>query len=327
MSSEATRDAERGGRRLHSRHAGSGSHQLRSLGDRLSIDARASRGGRWQPRPRDYQSPRREADADALGSPEYTENVSLPPGVVLPLDDGGGLPPRQPRGADTPTAKASAAGLSANAGRGCSNAAGLPRSPRAMGHLGICAGLRNQELRGLQGRHFGRPGSVLVSCDIAKGGRERWVPVLPELEPIVAEIREHLEDDDYVLPAQRWRDPGSNLTKADRAKHPSSAQALNHLVKRVAARAGISGNVHPHTLRHAFGDYVARASGDIRTAQFLMGHATVSTTEAYLGEPTLDELTDSVKGLRFAKTVERMFSPVAKALTNPVEATTGIEPV
>src|SRR3954451_12774518 len=45
-------------------------------------------------------------------------------------------------------------------------------------YLGICCGLRNAELRGLQGRHFERSGYVWVSADIAKGKRERWVPVI-----------------------------------------------------------------------------------------------------------------------------------------------------
>jgi integrase len=56
--------------------------------------------------------------------------------------------------------------------------------------LGLCAGLRNAELRGLQGRHFSRSGLVWVSPDIAKGGRERWVPVIPDLAAVVDEIRE-----------------------------------------------------------------------------------------------------------------------------------------
>jgi hypothetical protein len=37
--------------------------------------------------------------------------------------------------------------------------------------LGLCAGLRNAELRGLQGRHFARDGLIWVSSDIAKGKR------------------------------------------------------------------------------------------------------------------------------------------------------------
>jgi integrase len=42
---------------------------------------------------------------------------------------------------------------------------------RRLIYLAICAGLRRQELRGMQGRHFRRPGWVWVSADIAKGTR------------------------------------------------------------------------------------------------------------------------------------------------------------
>ncbi|MEA2406947.1 MAG: integrase/recombinase XerC [Thermoleophilaceae bacterium] len=95
-------------------------------------------------------------------------------------------------------------------------------------------------------------------------------------------------------------------------------------MKRVASRAGIKGNVHPHTLRHAFADHILRAS-DIRTAQALLGHATVGTTEAYLSAPALDDLVAAVAGATF--NIERPFSPLAGAGANPVEAPTGFEPV
>jgi integrase len=78
--------------------------------------------------------------------------------------------------------------------------------------LGLCAGLRNAELRGLQGRHFARNGFVWVSADIAKGGREHWVPVIADLEPIVAEIRADVRIEEFVLPAQRFRNPPFNTT-------------------------------------------------------------------------------------------------------------------
>jgi integrase len=80
----------------------------------------------------------------------------------------------------------------------------------APGHRPICAGARNRELRGLQGRHIQRAGWVWISADIAKGGRQRWIPVLPELEPIAREICEAVAPDEYVIPAQRWRDPGAD---------------------------------------------------------------------------------------------------------------------
>src|SRR5215210_7124054 len=88
------------------------------------------------------------------------------------------------------------------------------RERRAI-YLGICAGLRNAELCGLRGGHFARDGFVWVSADIAKGGRERWVPLLPDLEPIVADIRAHVSEEEYVLPSQRFRNPPWNTAMVD----------------------------------------------------------------------------------------------------------------
>lgn len=163
--------------------------------------------------------------------------------------------------------------------------------------VGVCAGARSQELRGLQGRHFKRKGWIWFSPDIAKGARERWVPVLPDLAAIAASLAA-LPDDVYVLPAQRWRDPGHNRVRRDLVLEPSSAQALYQLVKRVGRRAGIRAEISPHTMRHAFGDHIARYAG-IRNAQYMLGHADVGTTQAYTGDPTLDELASAIGGFSF----------------------------
>lgn len=194
------------------------------------------------------------------------------------------------------------------------------RERRAI-YLGICAGLRNAELRGLQGRHFERPDWVWVSADIAKGGRERWVPVSHELAEVVAEIREAVGPDEYVLPAQRWRDPGINRDKADKAKHPSSQQALYYLVRHVGKRAGIAAPINPHVLRHAYGTHIARFAG-MRNAQFLLGHAGIGTTEVYVGEPTLDDLREAVQGLSFGYPLLRdaLSPPAGLSETLPVQA-------
>jgi integrase/recombinase XerC len=192
--------------------------------------------------------------------------------------------------------------------------------------LGICAGLRNAELRGLQGRHFQREGWVWVSEDIAKGHRERWVPVLPDLVDVVHDIRTSVHADEYVLPAERWRDPGQNRVRTDLKLHPCSSQALRSLVMRVAKRAGIQQHIHPHVMRHAFGDHVARYAG-MRNAQFLLGHATVGTTETYVGEPTLDELAASVRGLGFGGDKGTSVLGPREQAGIPHEAPTGIEPV
>lgn len=198
------------------------------------------------------------------------------------------------------------------------------RERRAI-YLGMCAGLRSSELRGLQGRHFDRPDFIEVSADIAKGNRGRSLPISEELSGVVREIRESLAPDDYVLPAQRWRDPGINREKVDLCKRPMSAKALWELVKKVGQRAGIAAPMHPHLMRHAYADHVARQAG-VRNAQHLLGHAGIGTTETYLAKPTPDELRASVAGFAFG-IAERVFYPLARAAANPVEATTGIEPV
>lgn len=194
------------------------------------------------------------------------------------------------------------------------------RERRAI-YLGICAGLRRKELLGLQGRHFRAPGIVWVSEDIAKGARSRPVPVVDELEPIWQEIHEQVDLDEYVLPAQRWRDPGVNRDRRDLHRRASSEQALWRLVRAVGGRAGLPVPLKPHMLRHAFADHIARYAG-MRNAQFLLGHKRIGTTEEYLGVPTADELAAAIRGFSFGDHAE-----IAKRAGNVDKAPTGIEPV
>ena len=186
-------------------------------------------------------------------------------------------------------------------------------------HLALLTGARRAELLGFQGRHFRRPDLVHFSADIAKGNRERWVPVLSELAPIVREIQ-RLEDDDYVLCAQRSRDPGRNSQWVNKRKQALSKQALWRMVRDVGQRAGIRHPIRPHLLRHAFADYIAEAAGDVRIAQLLLGHAELGTTQTYLGQPSIERLLRAVEGLRLQ--LSDVLTPA-----NPVEAPTGIEPV
>jgi integrase/recombinase XerD len=162
--------------------------------------------------------------------------------------------------------------------------------------LGACAGARAVELKGFQGRHFDRPGFVWFSPDIAKGKRERWVPVLPELEPVIADIRATVGVNDVVIRA--CDNSGRNQRPPT---YKISHNALGALVARIAHRAGIARHVTPHLLRHAFGDHIARHAG-LRAAQAMMGHASVNTTASvYVDRPGLEELAASVQGLRFGE--------------------------
>jgi site-specific recombinase XerD len=48
-------------------------------------------------------------------------------------------------------------------------------------------------------------------------------------------------------------------------------QAVNYLIREAAERAGLK-NVHPHTLRHSCGYYLADKATDLRTMQDYLGH-------------------------------------------------------
>jgi site-specific recombinase XerD len=212
--------------------------------------------------------------------------------------------------------------LTARESRALIEAARGTRERRAI-YLLLCAGLRNAELRGLQGRHFERPGFIRVSADIAKGGRERWVPMLADLEAVVEEIVANVGHDEYILPAQRSRNPPFNTERQDLALRQSSSQALRQLVMRVAERAGIAAHIHPHLLRHAFAGHVARQA-DTRSVQHLLGHASLGTTDTYLGPPSLDEMAAAVAGISFD--IRTHVLGVARGPITAPEATAGIEP-
>jgi integrase len=195
------------------------------------------------------------------------------------------------------------------------------RRERRLIYVGFCAGARNQELRGLRGEHFGRVGWVWFSPDIAKGKRPRWIPVLAELEDVVAEIAEHVQPHEFIIPARRPSNPPWNTRWREYPDRPSSPQAIWRTVRDVARRAGIAADIHPHLLRHAYGDHVAKYAG-LRAAQALLGHVSVDTTAStYVDRPGLDELQISVHGFSYRG------YPLDEHPESPVEATTGIEPV
>jgi integrase/recombinase XerD len=173
-------------------------------------------------------------------------------------------------------------------------AAATGRTERRMAFLASCAGLRSSELRLLQGLHFARPGWILVSGAMAKGGRERWVPVMVDLEPVVREIRETTRHEQYVLPATRWvRGDGGRLVPVERPERPCDRKTIWRTVRRIGRRAGIGTTTHPHQLRHAFADRCTRLAG-MHAAQALLGHASIQTTEGYLTRPSPDELVEAM---------------------------------
>ncbi|MDQ4048872.1 MAG: tyrosine-type recombinase/integrase, partial [Actinomycetota bacterium] len=183
-------------------------------------------------------------------------------------------------------------------------AAATGRTERRIAYLAACAGLRCTELRLLQGLHFARQGWILISGDMAKGGRERWVPVMADLEPVVREIRETTDAARYVLPGTHWVQSSGGFVPVECPERPCDRKTIWRAVRRIGRRAGIGTPVHPHQLRHAFADRVTRLAG-LHASQALLGHASIQTTEGYLTKPSPDELLDAMAKVTLAPAADR----------------------
>jgi site-specific recombinase XerD len=65
------------------------------------------------------------------------------------------------------------------------------------------------------------------------------------------------------------------------APHRITPRDIQRHLKAYTARAGITGRVTPHTLRHAFATDLLSNGADIRSVQQLLGHASINTTQIY----------------------------------------------
>jgi integrase/recombinase XerD len=103
---------------------------------------------------------------------------------------------------------------------------------------------------------------------LGKGGKVRQV-LLPEIvSRALLSIRGDAGADDPVFPSRE----GGHLTE----------RAVNGMVKRTAAKAGINGAISPHWLRHAHGSHAIDRGASLPEVQTTLGHGNIATTSGYL---------------------------------------------
>jgi integrase/recombinase XerD len=143
---------------------------------------------------------------------------------------------------------------------------------RAMLELLYASGLRISELVGLTTSAVNlRQGVVRI---VGKGGKERLVPMGQEALRWISR---------YLVEG-RGQLPGSAETPAlfpSRRGNQMTRQNFWHAIRRYATKAGISRNISPHTLRHAFATHLLNHGADLRAVQMMLGHADLSTTQIY----------------------------------------------
>lgn len=115
-------------------------------------------------------------------------------------------------------------------------------------------------------------------------------------------LKNYLEKRSDVDEALFIRVPQGNLladgsTISDLRLSPRSIQRL---IKKYAAVAGISKNIHPHTLRHTFATDLLRNGADLRSVQSLLGHANITSTQVYthITDKQLKEVHQAFHGKR-----------------------------
>jgi integrase/recombinase XerC len=129
-------------------------------------------------------------------------------------------------------------------------------------------GLRISEALGLTGKAHPLPEVMRI---IGKGGRERLVPVLPAARDAVAGyVRLCPHDLSREAPLFRGTRGG--------ALNP---RLIALVMEKARAGLGLPSTATPHAMRHSFATHLLSAGGDLRAIQELLGHASLSTTQAY----------------------------------------------
>lgn len=138
---------------------------------------------------------------------------------------------------------------------------------RAIFAIGLYTGLRAAEITSLRVSDIDTE-QMILHVRKGKGGKAARVPLPPRLLP-------------YIAPFL-GRSPNLPLIPGQREDKPYCTRALRYAVRTAAARAGLPGHVHVHTLRHTFGTEVQRRGRDLARTQRLMRHEDVQTTMIYV---------------------------------------------
>ncbi|WP_299738465.1 tyrosine recombinase XerC [uncultured Roseobacter sp.] len=134
-------------------------------------------------------------------------------------------------------------------------------------------GLRISEALGLTGADAPLPETLRI---IGKGGKERVVPVVPAARTAV---------DTYLRACPYPLEPNAALFRAVRGG-PLAPGAIQKVMARARMQLGLPASATPHAMRHSFATHLLDAGGDLRAIQELLGHASLSTTQAYTAVDT-----------------------------------------
>jgi integrase/recombinase XerC len=135
-------------------------------------------------------------------------------------------------------------------------------------------GIRNSELTGINLEDVDRKQARMLVR--GKGKKQRLVPFG---EAAQEAMRDYLPRRAEVL--ERNRRVQEVALMVNQRGTRLTSRSVGRIVKAIAVARGLPAEVHPHTLRHAFGTHMLEEGADLRAIQELLGHERLSTTQRY----------------------------------------------
>ncbi|MDR0668281.1 MAG: tyrosine-type recombinase/integrase, partial [Prevotellaceae bacterium] len=109
---------------------------------------------------------------------------------------------------------------------------------------------------------------------IGKGNKQRLVPVGQQA---IKAITLYLEVRARQPINRRYED----VLFLNRRGRNLSRSMIFRIIRELAALAGLTKQISPHTLRHSFATHLIENGADIRAVQEMLGHESILTTEIY----------------------------------------------
>lgn len=149
---------------------------------------------------------------------------------------------------------------------------------RALLELLFSTGLRVSEISNLNINqiNFGKDEFTVRG----KGDKLRIVFISPDARTWVKRYLDKRHDSDEALFIRYDRGRAKRM-KSDEEDIRLTPRSIQRIVKHYAAKAGITKDITPHTLRHSFATDLLQNGADIRSVQTLLGHSSITTTQVY----------------------------------------------
>ena len=152
--------------------------------------------------------------------------------------------------------------------------AAFPERDQIMFELLYGCGIRNSELVGINLDDIQLRAEVILIR--GKGKKERYVPFGDSVKTALAR---YLPVRQQLLAGRGKSVHALLINRRDGRR--LTTRSVGRIIKRLAVAKGLPPDVHPHTLRHAFGTHLLEQGADLRAIQEMLGHKRLSTTQRY----------------------------------------------